>query len=436
MRHRRRGRKLGRNPNHQRALLRNLASALILTERDAEDDDNKPKVKGRIITTLQKAKEVRPLVERCVTIARRALPHQEAADELEPDAERHSEEWRAWRQQRAAGTEWNQAIAPVVAARRRVLRLLGDKQAVRILFSEIAPRFADRPGGYTRVLRLAKPRLGDAGTRAILEFVGVHDRKRRRAAKPSFEAEPEAAGRRRTNPLPPTADPCGYRRGSINDRLRRPTLALSGHRPKVGRERDNVVASGRFEPAGFDFTLHMRRLCEDMVARLEELRHIDIGLVAVSFSQARKAADCGMYASLTPLRFAGGRRHTVRRGRRWTMQRVEEGGREMLYVLNFYLPRFLDLPLEEKLTTVVHELWHIGPRFDGDLRRFGGRCYAHSGSQQEYDAHVKRLVDRWLALGPPAPLYDFLRLGFRQLTARHGRVYGRKVPAPKLVRLE
>jgi len=60
---------------------------------------------------------------------------------------------------------------------------------VQILFSDIAPRFSDRPGGYTRVLRLAKPRLGDAGVRAILEFVGTHDRKRRKAAKPAFESD-------------------------------------------------------------------------------------------------------------------------------------------------------------------------------------------------------------------------------------------------------
>jgi large subunit ribosomal protein L17 len=195
MRHRRRGRKLGRNPNHQRALLRSLATALILTERDATDDDNKPKVKGRIITTLQKAKEVRPLVERCITIARRALPHLEAADALGPGADRHSEKWRAWRHS-DRWAEWSRAMAPVVAARRRVLRLLGDKQAVGILFSDIAPRFAERPGGYTRVLRLAQPRLGDAGKRAILELVGVRDRKRRRAARPLFEGEPEAAPQR------------------------------------------------------------------------------------------------------------------------------------------------------------------------------------------------------------------------------------------------
>jgi predicted metallopeptidase len=196
-------------------------------------------------------------------------------------------------------------------------------------------------------------------------------------------------------------------------------------------------ARGRLaQPVGFDFTLHMRRLCEDMVARVEELGHIRMDLVALSFSQARKADPCGMFASLTPLRFAGGRRQVVRRGQKWTIQRVVEGGREMLYILNFYLPRFLDLPHSEKLLTVVHELWHIGPRCDGDLRRFRGRCYAHSGSQRQYDARVKQLVHRWLELRPPAALHEFLSLPYRELVALHGRVFGRKIAAPKLVRAD
>jgi large subunit ribosomal protein L17 len=192
MRHRRRGRKLGRNPFHQRALLRNLASALLLTERDASDEEHPPKVKGRIITTLQKAKETRPLVEKCITLARQVLPDLQAADELEPNVERHSEPWRAWRTS-PQWRQWSQAMAPVVAARRRALVLLGNKKAVSILFDEIAPRFAERNGGYTRILRLAKPRLGDAGARAILEFVGTRDRVHRRAPKPTFEEEPETA---------------------------------------------------------------------------------------------------------------------------------------------------------------------------------------------------------------------------------------------------
>ena len=190
MRHRKKGRKLGRNPKHQRALLRNLASALILTERDAEGEDNAPKVKGRIVTTLHKAKEVRPLVERCVTIARRALPHEESAKEFDTDANRHSDAWRSWRQS-DRWQKWAQAMAPAVAARRRALQLLGDKEAVRILFDDIAPRFSDRDGGYTRVVRLATPRLGDAGEQAILEFVGKNDRKRSAVPKPVFEDKPE-----------------------------------------------------------------------------------------------------------------------------------------------------------------------------------------------------------------------------------------------------
>ena len=188
MRHRRRGRKLGRNPKHQRALLRSLASAIFLTERDAEYDDNKPKVKGRIVTTISKAKEVRPLVEKCVTIACRGLSAEEAASEFATDADRGSDEWKLWR----AGEkwrDWNAAIAPTVAARRRCLQLLGNKEAVRILFDTVAPRFTDRPGGYTRVLRLAKPRLGDAGTRAILELVGVRDRVIERSVRPTFEGD-------------------------------------------------------------------------------------------------------------------------------------------------------------------------------------------------------------------------------------------------------
>jgi large subunit ribosomal protein L17 len=189
MRHRRRGRKLGRNPSHQRALLRNLASALFLTEREVQDwEENEPKTRGRIITTLQKAKEVRPLVEKCITLARNALPHQEAAEQLAPDAPRHSETWRAWRESQE-WRDWNQAVAPVVSARRRVLQLLGNKQAVQVLFSEIAPRFAERNGGYTRILQLARPRLGDAGARAILELVGQRDRIKKKTVRPVFDTD-------------------------------------------------------------------------------------------------------------------------------------------------------------------------------------------------------------------------------------------------------
>jgi large subunit ribosomal protein L17 len=188
-------------------MLRNLASSLFLTEREVDEelDPNPPATKGRVITTLQKAKEVRPLVEKCVTIARRSLAAEEAAGQYDTAAERGSEEWRRWRQS-DQWQKWNEAIAPAVAARRRVLQLIGDKQATRVLFEEIAPRFADREGGYTRILRLGEPRLGDAGTRAILEFVGTHDRvKQTSSVKPEF-APPEEPEESEEDRSPPAAE--------------------------------------------------------------------------------------------------------------------------------------------------------------------------------------------------------------------------------------
>ncbi len=170
-----------------------------------------------------------------------------------------------------------------------------------------------------------------------------------------------------------------------------------------------------------------------MAARLEEFRHIDMSLVAVSFRQTRKRMRGGLYASLTPLRFAAGHAQSVRCGRNWKIQRVVLDGREMLYLLNFYLPRFLDLPFAEKLTTIAHELLHVGPEFDGDLRRFAGRCFAHSRSHAEFDAHAAKLAERWLAAAPAEELYSFLRMDFFGLRRQYGRIYGRRIAAPKLI---
>ena len=116
MRHRVRGRKLGRTTAHRKALFRNQLTALFTHDR--------------IVTTLAKAKELRPMAERMVTLA-------------------------------GTGS---------LPARRKVLTMVSDKEVVRRLFDEIAPRFTDRPGGYTRVMRLGR-RRGDGAELAIIEFV-------------------------------------------------------------------------------------------------------------------------------------------------------------------------------------------------------------------------------------------------------------------------
>ncbi len=193
MRHRKRGRRLGRSSSHRKAMLRNLASSLLLTERETDEfDENAPKVNGRVVTTLHKAKEVRPLVERCITIARKSLQSARDAEEFATSAERMSDAYRTWRKS-DDWQKWAEARGPVVTARRRCQQLLGDKEAVAILFDTVAPRFEERPGGYTRILRLTQPRLGDAGEQAILEFVGKNDRTSTKSVKPAFDTTDDAS---------------------------------------------------------------------------------------------------------------------------------------------------------------------------------------------------------------------------------------------------
>lgn len=185
---------------------------------------------------------------------------------------------------------------------------------------------------------------------------------------------------------------------------------------------------------GFDFTAAMRLVCVDITQRLPEMSHVAMDRVAMGVCQTRNDAMHGVFATLTPLRFAGGAVERKFRGRTMRIQPLVDGsGCEYLYLLNFYLPRFMNLPLEEKLSTIVHELWHIGPQFDGDLRRHEGRCYAHGSSQRKYDELMDRFTRKWLASDPPAHLYEFLECEFRVLSAEHGGIRGQRWPTPRMV---
>ena len=134
MRHHRAGKKLGRDSAHRRALYANLTASLI--------------EHGRIRTTETKAKAVRPIAEKIVTLGREGTIH----------------------------------------ARRQVLAYIRSQEVTHKLFSEVAPRFNDRPGGYTRIVKLG-PRQGDSAPMAYLEFVDfVPDR---------GAEEAEGTGRRR-----------------------------------------------------------------------------------------------------------------------------------------------------------------------------------------------------------------------------------------------
>ena len=135
MRHLNSGSKLGRNPAHRRATLRNLVTNLIEKER--------------ITTTLRRAKAARPIAERMITLGKRDTLH----------------------------------------SRRQAAAFLQTSEATVKLFSTLAPRFSERQGGYTRIVR-AGWRIGDGAELAILEFIGSELKKKEKKEKKARKEEP------------------------------------------------------------------------------------------------------------------------------------------------------------------------------------------------------------------------------------------------------
>ncbi len=152
MRHLVAHRKLGRTSSHRKALLRNLCTSLVLHER--------------VITTLPKAKELRPYVEKVVTLGRRAHTAGQAGS---TQASVHAIRQAA--KSFFAGNTSNDSKQHNQDAERTA-----GVAALRKLTSELAQRFADRPGGYTRIYKLG-PRKGDGAEMALIEFIGSENKK-------------------------------------------------------------------------------------------------------------------------------------------------------------------------------------------------------------------------------------------------------------------
>jgi hypothetical protein len=192
----------------------------------------------------------------------------------------------------------------------------------------------------------------------------------------------------------------------------------------LGREAPPWLDTGPHRQP-FDFCGHVRRLCADVVCRSPALYHVDVARLLFSITQARGARRRPLQARVTPLRCRDGRLTRQCDGVAYQVQRYFVAGHEMLYLVTFCLPRFLDQSFEEKFITLFHELHHISPAFDGDLRRYAGRC--------EYDARMADEARSYLATRPDPALHAFLRLNFAQLQHRHGSVVGVVVPRPKLL---
>ena len=195
------------------------------------------------------------------------------------------------------------------------------------------------------------------------------------------------------------------------------------------------VASPLTDHGMFDFSAAMERLICHIRASCPEFAHVDLDRIIVACVQARAPGAHGVFASVQPLKFEGGSDTTVRRGRTYAMPELTHKGRQVLYIVHFALPRFMNMKFDAKVATVFHELYHISPKFNGDLRRFKGKYYAHGKSKKAYNELMAAMAKEYLAMPGALEHTDFLRSDFKKLEKQHGGVSGFRVRSvrPRLV---
>ncbi|MBM4108029.1 MAG: 50S ribosomal protein L17 [Phycisphaerae bacterium] len=173
MRHRRGGYRLGRTTAHRTSTLRNLAAGLFQH--------------GQIVTTLPKAKAVQPMVEKIVTLAKRGDLHARRLVIAKMGGDRLGFEWlylpkNADDQEKGAVQKLRERAERFFdvppgdkVERNRYGELRKAPKLVKHIFDNVAPRFKDRAGGYTRIVKLGRHRVGDAGELVVLQFVGAEE---------------------------------------------------------------------------------------------------------------------------------------------------------------------------------------------------------------------------------------------------------------------
>ncbi len=181
------------------------------------------------------------------------------------------------------------------------------------------------------------------------------------------------------------------------------------------------------------FSESMKRLCADIARNHPLFSHIDVSRMLFTIAPSKNSRLHGLQAKATPLRFQNGEQTRLHRGIPFQVQQYFLDDHEIYYIISFMLPRFLNRDFEDKFVTIFHELFHISPRFDGDLRRHAGRYSVHTASQKRYDQEMALMAHEYLQSRPDPSLYGFLKLNFAQMLHRHGRVIGHVVPRPKLI---
>ncbi len=182
-----------------------------------------------------------------------------------------------------------------------------------------------------------------------------------------------------------------------------------------------------------DLSQALTAVIADIALRCPPLGHIDVNRLLVCVGSNRGGRHGGLYGKLIPLRFKDGSSLLRYRGKIYALPEITNNGSYCLYIIYFYMPRFFDLPWEEKLRVIFHELYHISPRFDGDIRRMGAVKTAHGHSKKHYDSLFDSELRLYKNIIHETPHVKFLALNTMELYTRYQIVTAVRMKHPRPV---
>lgn len=176
-------------------------------------------------------------------------------------------------------------------------------------------------------------------------------------------------------------------------------------------------------------------IINDMIISTDEFRSFDLNRMLVCCASNRKDGRGATYGKLLPLRFKDGSEIIRHNGRYYTIPKLRVNDIEILYVIYFYIPKFFNLSAKDKVNVMFHELYHISPEFNGDIRRMGKVKSAHGHSKKSFEEKYIEYSDIFFDKIKDTPYYNFLNMNAGDIRKHFKKIKYRRMKGIKPVPL-
>ena len=156
-------------------------------------------------------------------------------------------------------------------------------------------------------------------------------------------------------------------------------------------------------------------IIHDIIKSTDEFKSYDINKILVCCASNRRDSKGAIYGKLQPLRFKGGSEIIKHNERHYAVPKVVLNNIEMLYVLYLYFPKFFNLTARDKINVLFHELYHISPEFNGDIRRMSNFKYAHGHSKEFFEAQYIEYASEYFNKINETSFYNFLQMNLEDI---------------------